>query len=298
MSYMLTECKFCSNYFLYEVGQTFFPIPFSFLNRAGDGAEAHCGSLCSGWPLSQATTYGNNAPGTERVHRALVRALNGSAVFTGCNDSPALQGHVHAHIFCESNPYPGQEEKGEITNISIYAPMGFKTAEEQAIQRLKKIYEDHKTIAQLVFQDMGVPADFSKACASPLFARSKSWVSHTPFLPTRHPKATRAGVPKVDSSGRQIGSPEHDLLRLLHLAGFPEPQALERIGFARLGRREVPWSAFMRRREADGRKPAANGAGYGFRIEFAEAVQGRWQWVMPATLGWGFEEDGARYIDL
>lgn len=236
----------------------------------------------------------------QRVHRALVELSNGSAVFTGCNDSRRpLQGHVHAHIFCESNPYPGQEEKGEITNISIYAPMGFKTAEEQAIQRLKKIYEDHKTIAQLVFQDMGVPADFSKACASPLFARSKSWVSHTPFLPTRHPKATRAGVPKVDSSGRQIGSPEHDLLRLLHLAGFPEPQALERIGFARLGGREVPWSAFMRRREADGRKPAANGAGYGFRIEFAEAVQG------PVAVGYashfgmgGFEEDGARCIDL
>ncbi len=33
-------------------------------------------------------------------------------------------------------------------------------------------------------------------------------------------------------------------LRLLHLAGFPQPVAMERVGYARLGEREVPWDAF------------------------------------------------------
>lgn len=41
-----------------------------------------------------------------------------------------------------------------------------------------------------------------------------------------------------------------------------------------VGEREVPWHAFLRRREKGHGKPAANGAGYGFRIEFPEALQG------------------------
>ena len=79
---------------------------------------------------------------------------------------------------------------------------------------------------------------------------------------------------KVDATGFQIGSTEHELLRLLGLAGFHEPDMIERVGFARLGKREVSWDAFVRRRAADGRRPAADGKGYGFRIVFAEAVQG------------------------
>ncbi len=211
----------------------------------------------------------------DRVHRALVELSDGSAVFTGCDSCKRpLQGHRHAHIFCESNPRHGPQAGGEITNISIYAPMGFDPEDEVALQRLKEIYDDQGASTSLVFLGLGQPEDFGRSGASPLFARSRSWISHTPFLPTRHPKATRAGVAKVDATGFQIGSPEHELLRLLGLAGFPEPDMIERVGFARLGKRDVPWDAFVRRRGADERRPAANGAGYGFRIVFPEAVQG------------------------
>ena len=86
------------------------------------------------------------------------------------------------------------------------------------------------------------------------------------MLPTRHPKATRADVPKVDATGFQIGSPEHELLRLLLLAGFPEPEAMEPVRCTRVGGQDVPWQAFVRRREMEERRPAVNGAGYGFRI--------------------------------
>jgi CRISPR-associated protein Csb2 len=216
----------------------------------------------------------------ERVHRALVELSDGSAVFTGCDSSKRpLQGHRHAHIFCESIPCQGRESRGEITNISIYAPMGFDSREEEALQRLKEIYDDQGASMSLVLLGLGQPAELGST--SPLFSRSRSWISHTPFLPTRHPKATRAGVPKVDSTGFQIGSPEHELLRLLGLAGFPEPDMIERVGHTRLGERDVPWDAFVRRRGADERRPAANGAGYGFRIVFAEAVQG------PVAVGYG-----------
>lgn len=215
----------------------------------------------------------------DRVHRALVELSDGSAVFTGCDSSKRpLQGHRHAHIFCESNPRQGQQAGGEITNISIYAPMGFDSGEEEALQKLKEIYDDQGASTSLVLLGLGQPAELGST--SPLFSRSRSWLSHTPFLPTRHPKATRAGVAKVDSTGFQIGCPEHELLRLLGLAGFPQPLEMERVAYARLGEKEVPWDAFVCRREGDERGPA-NGKGYGFRIVFPEAVQG------PVAVGYG-----------
>ena len=216
----------------------------------------------------------------ETVHRALVELSDGSQVFTGCDSSHRpLQGHGHAHIFCESNLGLGQEGQGEITQITVFAPMGYGHVEQEALQRLKEVYVDRESSIQLALQGMGGPEDFGgtdlqkRQCL--LLAKARTWVSRTPFLPTRHPKATRAGVPKVDATGFQIGSPEHELLRLLELGGFPEPEVVEPLASTCLGGREVNgWSAFVRRREMDERGPAANGAGYGFRIEFAEPVEG------------------------
>jgi len=231
----------------------------------------------------------------DRVHRALVELSDGSPVFTGCDElHRPLRGHEHAHILCESAPCQGGEWRGEITNISIYAPRGFDSGEKDALLRLAEIYDDRGCSTDLIFLGFARPVDL--VSTSPLFALSRSWLSHTPFLPTRHPKATRAGVPKVDSTGLQIGSPEHELLRLLHLAGFPQPVAMERVGYARLGEREVPWDAFVRQREGDERGPA-NGEGYGFRIRFPEPVQG------PVAVGYGEHFgmggfDGLEFIDL
>lgn len=87
-------------------------------------------------------------------------------------------------------------------------------------------------------------------------------------------KRTRAGVAKVDESGLQIGSAEHELGRLLGLAALPKPVLVEPVAGTMLGGREVPWHAFLRQRERGEGRTAANGDGYGFRIVFAEAVQG------------------------
>ena len=208
----------------------------------------------------------------ETVHRALVELSDGSQVFTGCDSSHRpLQGHGHAHIFCESNPGTGRGGKGEITNITVFASMGFGLQEQEALQRLKEVYVDCECSVQLALLGMGKPEDFigtdPERGQCPLLARARSWVSRTPLLPTCHPKATRAMCSKVDATGFQIGSPEHELLRLLLLAGFPEPEAMEPVRCTRVGGRDVPWRAFVRRREMEERRPAANGAGYGFRIE-------------------------------
>ena len=198
----------------------------------------------------------------ETVHRALVELSNGSQVFTGCDSSHRpLQGHGHAHIFCESNLGNGRGGQGEITHITVYAPMGFRLPEQEALQNLKEVYSERESSVQLALLGLGVPEDFGgidlERGQCPLLARARSWVSRTPFLATRHPKATRAGVPKVDATGFQIGSPEHELLRLLELAGFPEPLEIEPVAGTRLGGREVRWQEFFSRRETDERKRAA-----------------------------------------
>jgi CRISPR-associated protein Csb2 len=150
--------------------------------------------------------------------------------------------------------------------------MGFGQKEQAALQSLGRVWGPDLDVS-LVLQKMGRPEDF--ADESPLLARSRSWISRTPFLPGRHAKRTRAGVPKCDERGLQIGGPEHELRRLLALAGLPEPVAVEPVAGRMLGGREVAWREFLRQRSGGG--PAKTG--YGFRIEFPVEVQG------PVALG-------------
>ena len=207
----------------------------------------------------------------ERIHYALVDLSNSSQVFTGCDSSrQPLQGHRHAYIFCESDP---DSIRGEITGAVIYARMGFDAEDQAALQRLGRVWGPQDLEVNLVLEGLASREDFAEE--SPLLARAKSWISRTPFLPGRHAKRTRAGVPRCDARGLQIGGPEHELLRLLALAGLPEPVAVEPVGGTRLGGREVAWRDFMRQRSGGG--PAK--AGYGFRICFSEAVAG------PVALG-------------
>jgi CRISPR-associated protein Csb2 len=225
-------------------------------------------------------------PLAERIHLALVSLSDGSEVFTGCDSSgKPLQGHGHAYVLCESNPVLGLGGQGEITHVTIFARMGFGPREQEALQSLRDVWGPGEIRVSLLLQGLGRQEDFGGLDLgrgqSPLLAESKTWVSRTPFIPTRHPKATRAGVPKCDAQGLQIGSPEHDLRRLLKLDQFPDPVIVEPVGGTQLDGREVPWRAFLLRREAGEGKPAANGAGYGFRIEFSEPVRG------PVAVGYG-----------
>lgn len=219
----------------------------------------------------------------EKVHDALVELSGGSAIFTGCDESgKPLKGHSHAYILSESNMALGKGQGGEITHVTIYASAGFRPGDVSALENLKEI---HSLGVQVALLGLGQPEDFGGMDLSrgqcPLLANSRTWISRTPYVSTRHPKETRAGVPKRDASGLQIGSPEHDLRRLLVLGGFPAPVSVEPVPGTKLGEQEVPWHVFLRRRETGEEKPAANGAGYGFRIEFPEPVSG------PVAVGYG-----------
>jgi len=222
----------------------------------------------------------------ERIHVALVSRSDGSFVFTGCNESgEPMEGHRHAFILCESNLGLGRGQRGEITHVVIYAPMGFDLRERKALDSLTRIWGHGGHDIQLILIGVGQPEDFAGVDtargASPILAESQSWISRTPFVPTRHPKATKTGIPKLDSSGLQIGSPEHELRRLLMLAGFPAPSSIEPVPSTDLAGHETRWLNFRRERNrGDGRR-AASGYGYGFRIKFSEAVRG------PIALGYG-----------
>jgi CRISPR-associated protein Csb2 len=222
----------------------------------------------------------------DRVHAALVSLSNGSSIFTGCDEQgKPLQGNRHAHVFCECNNGLGKGIDGEITHITIYAPEGFESEDQRAHQDLNKVWGGDDLEIRVILLGFGQPPDFGgqdpERGQCPLLARSRTWISRTPFIPTRHPKVTRAGALKRDPSGLQIGCAEHDLLRLLEQAGLPRPELVEKVAGTMLGGRNIPWHAFLRRRETGKGRPAGNGTGYGFRIEFPEPVQG------PVAVGYG-----------
>ncbi len=179
----------------------------------------------------------------ERIHLALVELSNGSSVFTGCDSSHRpLKGHEHAYIFCESNLGLGRGNEGEITHVTVSSSTGFSSHDQKALQKLEHVYGGSVPDVHLSLLGMGQPEDFGGTdlelgrCS--LLAKSRTWISRLPFVPTRHPKITRAGAAKRDATGLQIDSPEHELRRLLKLGGFPVPAMVERVPCTQSGREQ------------------------------------------------------------
>jgi CRISPR-associated protein Csb2 len=222
----------------------------------------------------------------ERVHLALVSRSDGSKVFTGCDESKRpLTGHKHSFVFCESNLGLGKGRRGEITHVVVHAPMGFERKERRALDSLTAVWGHGSHDIQLILLGVGQPEDFAgfdeSKGESPMLAKSDIWISRTPFVSTRHPKATKTGVPKLDDNGLQIGSAEHELRRLLKLNNFPAPISVEPVPSTDLAGHETRWLTFRRERNHGNGRREASGYGYGFRIKFPEKVQG------PIALGYG-----------
>lgn len=214
----------------------------------------------------------------ERIRSALLRNSNGGQVFVGRVEGAPMQGHQHAHILPESHgPF------GHITHVTIYAPMGFDDAARRALDALRLLRRKSGNHLQMALLGVGQPDDFGGTNAAegqcPLLARAKVWESRTPFVATRHPKR-RSGGYQVDDEGLVVGSPEHDLRRLLAERGLLAVRSVEPIAGTMLGGKGVSWLSFRTARaRGSGRRGGAPPCGY--RVTFAETVQG------PLVLGYG-----------
>lgn len=216
----------------------------------------------------------------DRIRTALLSRSDAADVFLGRDaEGHPLQNHRHAFILPEAN-----HRHGRITHATIYAPMGLDRQARQAIDGLQKVWGHGGHDIQIVLLGIGAPEDFVgtnlTAGQCPLFLTTDVWVSRTPFIPTRHAKTYHDGRQKLDESGLQIGSPEHDLRRLLKENDFPEVVCLERLDKTELGGKSTRWLAFRTLR-SNGKGRRASKVGQGFRITLTEPVRG------PVSLGYG-----------
>lgn len=217
----------------------------------------------------------------DRVHDALCKwsdqGKGRATVFTGLGDNGKPHtDHRHAHIFCEANG-----PRDAITHITIWAPMEFNEAACLALRRLNTVWGHGGHDISLVLHGIGQPSDF-KDCA--LFGKAKVWRSLTPFVSTRHAKIFRDGRPKMDTSGWQVGSGAHDLLRLLALhpqgtaASIKQLDERERpFQFGSRGLRSLQFQTIRH----DGGGNRGNSSGNAFTLTFPEPVSG------PLALGYG-----------
>jgi len=213
---------------------------------------------------------------SERVHQSLVKFSNSAPVFTGrAADGPLMTGHRHAHIFCESSGSP----RDAITHVTAYAPMGFDADARAALKSLRSVWGHGGHDLQLVLLGIGEPSDFGGEGS--LFKEAIAWQSLTPFVPTRHPKNHRDGRPKLDTDGWHVGSPEHDLRRLIiERSDLPAPMKIQRRRTIEVSGHSLRSIQFQReRRHGDGLR--GDGLGYSFRVVFPKPVTG------PLAFGYG-----------
>lgn len=211
---------------------------------------------------------------SDQLHKVLVGLSQQRPVFTGAE----ADGNGHAHIFCESNDTAGL---GHITHVTVFARDGF---DEKALQTLRRLQWTHGKKGheyRLVLHGIGKEEDFPDCC---LFREAKSWRSITPFVATRHAKTFRDGRPKMDENGWQIGSPGHDLLRLLSLQPDGVGAHVQLMAENKLpydfGARRVRSLQFQTVRH-NGGGSHGHQSGAAFRITFREAKRG------PFALGYG-----------
>jgi CRISPR-associated protein Csb2 len=200
-----------------------------------------------------------------------------AGVFTGLDETGQPRtDHRHAHIFCEANG-----PRDSITHITIWAAMGFDEMACFALRKITKVWGHGGHDIRLVLHGIGQADNFQEC---DLFRSSKVWRSLTPFVSTRHAKNYRDGRPKIDSTGWQIGSAAHDLLRLLGLRPGGAVPTIKQLDERRrpfvFGNRRLCSLQFQTvRRRGGGHR--GSGFGNAFEIAFPGKIEG------PLALGYG-----------
>jgi CRISPR-associated protein Csb2 len=226
----------------------------------------------------------------ERFHQGLCCILDrmgkqSSALIGLDENGKPLEGNRHVYFL------PECDKHGYVTHMTLHAPGGFDEAACRAFPKLQKVWGSEGFDVNIVLLATGQPDDFR--IASPYFQKAKTWVSLTPFVPVRHAKATRTGIPKMDEKKQlQIGSPQHDCWRLAEALaselGMNEELRIRKVAFAdaetrgtriKYGLRDIPCLDFQRRRRS-GNGTRAGERGYALRIDFENEV------ALPFGLGY------------
>lgn len=187
------------------------------------------------------------------LHRVPSQTLAGKDAL----GTPLTQQHRHAHYIPDCRGL----DPLRMTHLVVYAPGGFSSSELRTLMSLSQLSRTAGPLA-VVPQAVGRPDIL--ALSSRLFGSYRRFTSRTPFVLPRHRK--------------RGDEPEEQLVRELRLRGLPAPIHIARTtGLLTPSQPLLPWSQFVISRRHD----EVTTGYYGFRIEFAEPVEG------PLLLGYG-----------
>lgn len=178
-----------------------------------------------------------------------------SAILAGKDaDGNRLTGHGHAHYLATDD-----DDDGLIDHLTLWAPAGLEEREVAALAAIDRLtgfghIADFRAV-RLGLEGMGPAAEVVPTLTGPSF----TWVSATPFAPSRHARRR--------SWEEHVAQSVADELRW---RGLPAPTAVEVLAGS--------WLAFRRHRPTNERLRHARRAS-GLRLTFAEPVAG------PLALG-------------
>lgn len=212
----------------------------------------------------------------ERMRQALMSRSEGLGddehalpVFSGKGKDGTALNKNHVHAF-----YLPTDEDGDrkLDHINVYSSTGFDERAQIALCRVNKLWGSGGHDIYTVLIGLGHVKDYggfdARKGQAPQLARSKVWVSATPYLLTRHPK----------KNGKD--SPESQLRLELTRRRLPEPIRIDPVDHTTVLNKKIRWLEFQRiRTKGEGR--LADPRGYGFRIVFPIEVSG------PIALGYG-----------
>ena len=215
----------------------------------------------------------------ELLHRTLValsdpdRDGRGSAAFTGRDvNGTLLTGHRHASLL----PLSLGRRTDRLDHVLVHAPMGLDAHARAALGMVRKTYAAGIPDVFVTLVGLGTVQDF--ASAVPEARSARSWLSTTPFVPPRHPKARGANtleeLVQRELEERGLGRAERIEIEIDD-GSFLELSDWEGTGTARASTR---FRHFRRERES---RPPPVRLALGLRLHFAAPVAG------PIALGYG-----------